>query len=496
MRITCSVGGEAVQFKVAILMARWRVRLVWGLMLLCLSAPPQALQIALANDMPPTVRTLFKKHKIAPSQAALVIYRLSDNKMLAENLTEQLFNPASLAKLPLTFAAFDLLGSDYTWETAAAVDGKIQNGELHGNLYLIGGGDPLLDDARFLSLLSRLRGRGLRKINGALILDDSYFILPPHDAAAFDGKPYRLYNAGGGALAVNFNAQEIVFTPELTSVRIVVEPPNDHIQIDGSVTLSSRGGCRYWRQQLREQYRGDRQRVTVLLRGGYPRHCGNLSFHTAALSVGANTAGVFGGLWRRLGGEWNGQWLAGKVPPNAVTLVVHQSPPLLQATAAMNKFSNNVIARNMLLSLPAKSGEPPYTLEYARGMLHQWMRQQGVDGQFYIDNGSGLSRDARMSASQLFHLLLRLWRHPLRAEMVSSLPLLGVDGTLKKRLPRTAARQGHLKTGSLNLVKNIAGFLRDKRGNDLILISLTRGVSSARAKNFQDALIEWARKQP
>ena len=192
-----------------------------------------------------------------------------------------------------------------------------------------------------------------------------------------------------------------------------------------------------------------------------------------------------------MGGVWNGAWKAAPRPQNAAEIAVFESPPLAWVASAMNKFSNNVIARNMFISLSMGGGAPPYTLESARAVFGEWMREKNIAGDFYVDNGSGLSREGRMSAAQFAALMEGIRAHPFRAEIAASLPILGVDGTLKKRL-RNAAGEGRLKTGSLRGVKNIAGFLRDTEGRRIIFVCMLEK-SGARAKRFQDALIKWAR---
>lgn len=448
------------------------------------------LSASAAAALPADVRALMKKHRISPDLTGIIIHRVGDRDPMLSHRPAEYINPASLTKLPLTFAAFDLLGPEHRWQTSFAHNGKIRNGVLHGDLILIGGGDPQLTAERFWLQVHDLRARGINKITGDLIIDDSYFTLPPHDPAAFDGAALKPYNAGGGALAVNFNAHRVILSPQANRVHAYVEPPNDNFVIDNKLKFG-KTRCRNWRGRIAERYRGDENKITLSLSGRYARRCGEQEFYVSTLSHAANVAGVFGALWQKLGGEWGGNWQVGKAPKKAVLIAEHSSPPLSSIAAAMNKFSNNVIARNLFLSLPAASAKPPYTPETARAVFGEWMRAQGVVGEFYVDNGSGLSRDGRMSSLQIAMLLANISAHPFRAEIVASLPILGIDGTLKKRLRKSAPARGHLKTGSLRGVKNIAGFLRDENGQDIIFVCMMEKAGS-RAKRFQDAMIQWA----
>ena len=441
--------------------------------------------------MPPEVRELMRKNGINPARAGVVILRAGEDAPLLSHQADKLFNPASLAKLPLAFAAFDILGPTHRWKTTFARDGKIVDGVLRGDLIVAGGGDPYLTAERFLLQINDLRSRGVREFTGDLVIDDSLFSVS-HDAGAFDGAARKPYNAGAGALAVNFNAHKVVFSPQEGGIRAYTEPPNAHFVIDNQVR-AGRTRCRNWRGRISERYRGDENKMTLVLRGKYSPRCGEQAFYTTAISHAANAAGVFGAMWRRMGGEWSGEWRRAPSPPNAEEVSVFESPPLFFIVAAMNKFSNNIIARNLFLSLAIPDGTPPHSPEAARAVFDEWMRKQGVQGDFFVDNGSGLSRKGRMSAGQTALLLERILAHPLRAEIIASLPILGVDGTLRKRLQKTARARGHLKTGSLNGVKNIAGFLRDEAGRDIIFVCMIE--KSARARRFQDAMIKWALAQ-
>ncbi|MGI9307425.1 MAG: D-alanyl-D-alanine carboxypeptidase/D-alanyl-D-alanine endopeptidase [Gammaproteobacteria bacterium] len=459
-------------------------------LLLCLLLLPP---VAGAEGLPPDVRALMKKHRISPARAGIVIKR-AGGEVLLSHQTDKIFNPASLAKLPLVFAAFDILGPAHKWRTVFARAGEIQDGVLRGDLIIAGGGDPYITTERFLSFVGNLRSRGIHTIEGDLIIDDTFFQFMPHDRAAFDGAAFKTYNAGGGALVVNWGAQRVAFLPEKNGVRIYADPPNDNFIIDGKKVRAGKTRCRNWRGRIIERYRGDGLQMTLALRGKYSPRCGEQSFNTSALDHAANAAGVFGAMWRNLGGVWNGKWKTAPRPPQAKDIAVFESPALAVIAAAMNKYSNNIMARNMFVSLSMQNGAPPHTEGAAREVFNRWMRAQNIQGEFFMDNGSGLSRKGRMSAGQLAALMEGVLAHPMRAEITSSLPILGVDGTLRKRLRKTAAGAGHLKTGSLRGVKNIAGFLRGAGGEDIIFICMLEK-SGARAKPFQDALMKWALRQ-
>ena len=179
----------------------------------CLGALAALLPFSAAAALPPEVRALMKKYRISPERAGIIIRR-EDGAELASHQPDKIFNPASLIKLPLVFAAFDILGPAHKWRTAFSRTGEIKDGVLNGDLIISGGGDPYITTERFLFFVNDLRGRGIHTINGDLIIDGGLFALPPHAAGDFDGAAHKPYNAAGGALVVNFNAQRVAFAPE------------------------------------------------------------------------------------------------------------------------------------------------------------------------------------------------------------------------------------------------------------------------------------------
>lgn len=452
-----------------------------------LAAPAPAASI---DILPPELERLIKKNRISKNRIGLLLAR-TDGTMLAAHRAEQPFNPASVAKIITALAAVDLLGATHKWQTTLATRGRLKDGVLHGDLYLIGGGDPTFTTENLLHMLSTLRSRGVRDIRGDLIIDDSVFALPPHDPAAFDGAATKPYNVGAHGMIVNFKVQRIVFTPSGGRVRVYTDPPNAHFAIDSRVKLSSKR-CRNWRGRIREQLRGDGQRVTLRLTGAYSQRCKEQAFYLSVLDPLPHTAGVFTALWQRLGGSISGGWRRGTAPEELIALVAHESDALPQVLADMNKFSNNVIARNLFLSLAGDGA--PATPARAQQALQQWLHEKGVPG-VVLENGSGLSRTSRITPAQMTDLLTIIWRHPYRAELVSSLPILGEDGTLRKRR-QNARGSGHLKTGSLDGITTISGFFRDQHGRHLMFTLFGEKQSGSRMRRLQADIINWAAALP
>jgi D-alanyl-D-alanine carboxypeptidase/D-alanyl-D-alanine-endopeptidase (penicillin-binding protein 4) len=410
-------------------------------------------------------------------------------------------NPASTMKLLTTYAALDMLGPSYQWKTEAWLDGELKDGVLHGDLVLKGYGDPKFTLEQFWLWLRELRARGLHEIRGDLVLDRSFFELPPHDPAAFDNDPVRAYNVGPDALLLNFNTLRLRYLPDGDGMKVISEPPLDGVRLDNrlapqSAPAASENNCSNWDDGILVQPGGD----SVVLQGGYPGECGEREHHLSVMPHTRYAEEVFRALWRELGGTLLGKQREGIVGGNARLFSTHYSEPLGAVIRDINKFSNNVMARQLFLTLGAAAQEQEgavtsTNLERSARAVQGWLRKQELDfPELVLENGAGLSRSERISAAHLAQLLQHAAAHPLSAEFAASLPILGVDGSVKKRLRESpASGHAHLKTGTLEGVKTIAGYVRSRGGREWVVVFLINHPNAKYGQAAQDALIEWVR---
>ena len=199
-------------------------------------------------------------------------------------------------------------------------------------------------------------------------------------------------------------------------------------------------------------------------------------------------------------GYWNepertaaGKVRTAAVPENARRLHAHYSSPLADIIRSINKYSNNVMARQMLLTIGAEKQGAPGSVEKGAAAVREWLAGKGLNfPELVIENGAGLSRVERISAQHLGELLMAAWKSPGMPELMSSLPMVAVDGTLEKRLKNSpVAGQSHLKTGSLDGVRAMAGYLLDRQGRRWVVIFVVKHVRASAAREAQDALLEW-----
>lgn len=455
------------------------------------------------DSLPAPVRAALAKEKLPAESLSVVVHQVDAREPLLSINAGQARNPASTMKLVTTLAGLHVLGPSFTWHTDAYVatnqwpgvrGAPGVEGRLGGNLYLKGGGDPFLVTEQLWRLLRGLRRLGVRDIGGDIVIDDSYFQLAAPRPGVFDGKPQRAYNVGPDAALLNFRANTIRIeagqgrkTPQVT-----IDPPLHGLQIANQLTFSETG-CR-GRLNVRLEV-VDPDIPSVRLSGSFPRSCGKFEMLRVLAAREAYARGLLSRLWAELGGRLGGAIRFGLVPEEVTRILRHESQPLSQLIWSMNKFSNNVMTRQLLLTLGAEADGPPGTLAKGRAVVRAWLGKLDLPlDKFRLDNGAGLSRSARISAGMLAGLLMRAYHSPLMAEFVSTLPLAAVDGSLRKRFTgERLAGRAHLKTGLLNDVRSIAGYVHVPGAGDHIVVMLQNypNVHQGRGTKVQDALLGW-----
>ena len=398
-------------------------------------------------------------------------------------------NPASTMKLVTTYAALELLGPAFTWKTVFASTGTIGGNSLDGDLYVRGAGDPKLVFEHLWLMLRQLRSRGVKSINGDLVFDRSLFQPAPYDPGAFDNEPSRPYNVGPDALLLNYKAVTLRFVPDdlRREVRVTFEPTLADFAV-GPVAYAD-GPCGDWRARTVPDFGRDR----IGFGGAYAGACGEQTWNVAVLDHRQFDGALFRSLWTELGGSLAGAVRDGVTPAEARVLAVHESPGLAEVIRDINKYSNNVMARELFLSTAAEVTKLPASAERAQQVVRAFYAGRGLPlPDLVVDNGSGLSRRERISAQSMAAILQTAWASALMPEFVSSLPLVGIDGTMKRRLnQQSVSGQAHIKTGTLADVRAVAGYVLAASGTTYVVVLFVNHPSAGGAQAAQDALLQW-----
>jgi D-alanyl-D-alanine carboxypeptidase/D-alanyl-D-alanine-endopeptidase (penicillin-binding protein 4) len=467
------------------------------------------------TPLPPAVLAALRRANVpADALSALVVPVSTPGEARLSHQAARAVNPASVMKLVTTYAAMDMLGADFTWRTDFRTDGQVANGTLRGNLYVRGGGDPKLVLERIQDAFRALQDKGVQVILGDMVLDHSAFDIPDHDPGQFDGESLRPYNASPDALLVNFKSVVLTFQPDTGAgvAHVISEPPMAGLAIDATVPLA-RGGCGNWRGALQARFE-DANAIRFL--GGYSARCGEKVWPVAYQDPASYAERAFEGLWRASGGAITGQVRRGTMPAGTQLIYEAQSLPLSDIIADVNQWSNNVMAQQVFLTLgrlsprrsEARSAGPGTFIPLRVG---RWERSRETVARWWkttfgihsvppvMENGSGLSRNERITPEGLASLLQHAARHPQGQKFVDSLSVAGVSGTGARlaRGPNSAARgNAWVKTGTLKDVTGIAGYVNALSGRRYAVVGFINHDNAAAARPALDALLEWTASQP
>jgi len=502
----------------------------------------------LIDDLPPSIVGALRRAQLPPE--ALVAY-VAEVGAPVGSMThprlawraQQPVNPASLMKLFTTGVALEVLGPAWSWTTPVLVNGTVADGVLQGDLVVQGRGDPTLVVERLWLLLRQVQRAGIREVRGDIVLDPSAFVLNGSDAAdpaEFDGERHRPYNVRPDALLLNLKALTLVFTPDVARgvARVGSDVNLSGVQIDAAVPLVP-GDCGDWRGGLRADFT---DATKLRLTGVYPLACAEKAWPIAFADPRSYNSRLVDAMWRELGGRLAGRVRDGATPATATPLLDATSVPLAAVIRDINKFSNNVMAQQLFLTLGLQTGPalraalaaaralPPAeaaaaadaaaaagsapavaasepepmplgsrvrgpTADAARELVRAQVKSRAgcADGELVVDNGSGLSRSSRSSARCMGGWLQALWASPVMPELVSSLPVSGLDGTARRpgRSWGAALGRAHLKTGSLRDAAGLAGYVLGNSGRRYVFVAIVNHPNANAGKPVLDALVQW-----
>lgn len=447
-------------------------------------------------ELPLGVRSALQVRQVPEESLSIHIEDVDTGEIVLRWLPDEQRNPASTMKLLTTLVALDTLGPAYRWKTDVYALGDVEGGRLDGDLLLKGHGDPFLVTERVWQMLRSIRQAGIDNIIGDLLIDDSYFDIGDYDPSAFDRQPLRAYNVAPNALLMNFKVVRYWFEPAGEAVNVRLDPSLSNLGVDNRLRTRT-GYCGGYQRGITVTLNDDLDRVTFS--GKFPNGCKRYAMDRTVLSHNEFAFGLFGSLWRESGGTFGGHWRNAVVAEDAEPLLTFESPPLTEMIASVNKHSNNVMARQVLYTLSAEMLGPPGTEDGGREVIANWLTDKKLDsGKLAIANGAGLSRESRITAADMASLLRFAWQQPYMPEYLASMSLSGLDGTLSRRFRDSdLVGTAHLKTGSLDHVTAIAGYLQARSGRRFSVVALQNfeDIHRGPGEEVQEALLRWLYEQ-
>ncbi|MGQ0442563.1 MAG: D-alanyl-D-alanine carboxypeptidase/D-alanyl-D-alanine endopeptidase [Methylophilaceae bacterium] len=449
-------------------------------------------------ELPHAVSEALKKAGIPLANVAVFVQPIEASTPSISWNAEKSMNPASVMKLITAFAALDLLKPNYRWKTEVYRSGEVKNHVLSGDLIIKGYGDPRFMEADFRRLLVGLQQAGIKEIQGDLVLDKTYFEQDASSRKPFDGEIWRAYNAMPSAFLVNGRSTSFRFKAHEGRVNISQEVELPEVQIINHMQQTE-NACGDWRGRMRYDVSVSETAALVTFSGALSSQCDEKYLELSVFDDEKYAFFMFKKLWRELGGTFNGRLLTqSSMPSQAVKLMEQSSEPLSNIVREMNKWSNNVMARQLLLTIAAEKNRPPAIEMKGMEVIKNWLATKGGGyEELVIENGAGLSRIERISAANLGKMLVSAYHSPVMPELLASMPILSLDGTVQKRFENSPiSGRAHLKTGSINGVSAIAGYLLDAQNHRHVMVMFVNHHKAAASKNAQDALISGLYQQP
>jgi D-alanyl-D-alanine carboxypeptidase/D-alanyl-D-alanine-endopeptidase (penicillin-binding protein 4) len=466
------------------------------LLALCLLLSAAAAPAREGGYLPPDVARVLAQRKLPETSVSIYVREVGRAEPLLALNADVPRNPASTMKVLTTWAALELLGPAHTWRTRAYAHGPVRDGVLEGNLVLVGGGDPFMTAERWWGFVAGVRQAGVERVTGDVVIDNGYFAPQGEDRGAFDNRPQRTYNVLPDALLVNFQTVQLSLVPDAASGRVVASawPWPRNLVLENAVSLES-GRCRRGTGGVAVTMPDGPTAAKLRLAGSYAAACGPASFSRAVMRAPEFAYGTFKTFFEQAGGRLEGGMRMGALPPDARQLHSHDSVSLAEVIRLVNKFSSNVMARHLLLTIGAEKGAVPGTAAGGRQAVMALLAERGIAlPGLVLENGSGLSRSERISARGLTDVLAAAHASQFMPEFAASLPLSATDGTLRRRF-RSPDMEGRLrmKTGSLDDVSALAGFVNAASGRTYLATIIVNhpGAENGSGEALQAAVVQW-----
>lgn len=469
-----------------------------SLMAACALAVTTFAAAARADDaLPPTVLAALARAGIGADALAAVALPLQHAAPPWQHRATVAMQPASTMKIVTSIVALDRLGPNHRGSTELRSAATLAGGVLLGDLVLKGGADPDLGLPQLWALLLDLRQAGVMAIQGDLLIDRSLFNPPRLDVGVppFDESPEFAYNVIPDALHLAGHLLPLELKSDGATVRASTVPALAGVELDASaMQINPSRACRDWNDDWKPaQLSRTGGRTVIRLQGAYPPNCTQRTGLQLIDRLELEEQ-LFRTVWQGLGGRWAGHAREAAAPPDSRLLARRSGRPWGEVLRSMNKTSDNAHTRLLYLQLgvPANGGGKVDTRQAADRQVRDWLARHAIDHRgLVLDNGSGLSRSERITPLQLASMLKVAHAGRHAADLLMSLPTVGVDGTMRNRLKDSpASGWARMKTGTLRNVAALAGYVNDAQGRPWAVAMMINHDQASKARPALDALVD------
>ena len=446
-----------------------------------------------AADIEKEFRRLASQHnvKIDDLGMRLTMGEGDDLQVLMDVGSHKAMIPASVTKVATASTVLSHFPAGSKFKTQLLLENKAKDGVVKGPLYLKGGGDPSFVSENMWFLVNAFKRNQIRKIDGDIVVDDTLFDRMRFDTSRQEKRVDRAYDAPVGAMSFNWNSVNIFVRPGAKgeSAEVFVDPENEYVRLINHSQTSSKNENKLIVDRSEDtKFDGDVIRVSGSIGKNFPEQAIFKNITQPDLWSGYNLKSFLA----QRGIIVNGVIKSGKTPDSATVVAESESKAIEQILADMNKFSNNYVAEMLTKDLGALH-HTPASLADGMKLINDHLLSLQIDSkEFKLQSPSGLTNENKLSSYALWRILQHLRNDfQVQPEFLTSLPIAGIDGTLKKRMKATSAeRWVRAKTGYINNVVSLAGYAGRKDGKVLIFSFIYNGsTDEAKVRSFFDQLL-------
>jgi len=443
-------------------------------------------------SLPQGVLDIINKYQIDKSSISIDIKDIHNSLDLGSLNINTYRTPASIIKLFTTYSALLHLGYNYRWSTLFYYTGSVKNGVLYGDLIIKPYGDPNLSSKSISAIAYTIKAKGISEIRGDIIIDRSIFDISSRDTSGFDNNKYSPYNAMPDSMMFNERITTLNIDTVANHVVVTKETPDNSFDIINNAKVIN-GSCRGNRAWVKVKIDKNYPKPKVFISGKLSNRCSTRKVCKVITKPYKTFYYSLKSALNNIGVKNSSKLRLSPTPSNAKSLFIYKSKRLEETVSTIAKKSNNVMARQLMLTLGAYIYNRPSSISKGRNAIKKILSDNGIrlGSSTLIDNGCGLSRVSKIRASDISKLLISSF-NKFGYRWLNTLSIAGVDGTTKRRFKNSiVAHKGWFKTGTIKSVKNIIGYVKSNSGRLYSVVILVNHSKSYQGASLQNDIIKW-----